>query len=194
MVDELTAMELLAITELMQMTAVTEKVMEEEVAAVTVTDAKTTLKQVDDEMTSHLMMQMLATNTAEKGFILWMKPSSIGKPVNPKLLNLKETLHFLLTSSGSYSYELFDKSDQFQFDFIQKLRLERRLYDVPDYNCLDLIKLQAVYDSHFPGVVRVTELSSTKDIIATAKQVFTDLDTQAITISDSDGKILCAPV
>jgi hypothetical protein len=158
-----------------------------------VIQAKEVVETVNDELTSSIATTLLSANNAERGLIVWLKPSAMSTTIRPMLLNLKETLQFLLTSEGSHSYDIFDKSDQFQFEFIENLMLRNQLDDVPAEKSIDMESIKEAKEKWFPHTGKkktdIIDYSSTKDITATSNKIFDDLRSRVINISDKDGKL-----
>lgn len=94
----------------------------------------------------------MSANTAERGLIMWLNPAKASTPVpHPVPLNLKLTLETLILSAGSYSYDIYDLSEELQYAFIMNLIKNDLLMSVPAEKSLDVNNLLYFYWKYFPN-------------------------------------------
>ena len=161
--------------------------------------AKQTVSAHKEELHFEVIRHMLKQNTAERGYICWLKPG-VSRSLNPEPLNLMPALKYLIIheeyeSTGYDVFDIFGDDFDIQYSKIMTLLTSQDMVLDRKHSKLSLLsftKLKSMYwNGENVNLLQTSRdeafLKSAADIISTAQMVIGDVIEKRIKISGNNG-------
>jgi hypothetical protein len=162
-------------------------------------DSQKGIRAIEQDLVSAVSRELIRTNHSTRGLILWLNPG-VSRDIKPEPIYLRQTIQYMRSncdydSDGFDIYDLYNFSENYQYDkILEKLSssgnavFTAKTLDVQiAISEMEKVLLSTPYDV----VVDAKKLENLmKDIIATAVEIFEEVDQNKIRAPNCTGNFV----